>query len=47
MGSDLRLNHSKVFANWVVWGFAMGIVEGTVMFGDRVWEAYGLGEIFK
>jgi hypothetical protein len=44
---DLALRERKTFANWVIGGFAMGIVTGEVNLEGRIWNAYGFGEIIK
>ena len=44
---DLRLSEKKNITNWVTGGFAMGIVDGIVYWGEGRLEAYGLGEIIE
>ncbi len=44
---NLRLTERKTFGNWVLGGFAMGIVKGVVSHQGRTLDAYGLGEIIK
>jgi len=44
---SLRLTERKTFGNWVIGGFAMGIVKGVVSHQGRTLDAYGLGEIIK
>ncbi len=44
---SLRLTERKTFGNWVLGGFAMGIVKGVVSHQGRALDAYGLGEIIK
>jgi hypothetical protein len=44
---SLRLTERKTFANWVLGGFAMGIVKGVVSHKGRALDAYGFGEIIK
>jgi hypothetical protein len=44
---NLRLTKRKTFGNWVIGGFAMGIVKGVVSHQGRALDAYGLGEIIK
>ena len=41
----LLLSDRAVISNWVVRGFAMGIVRGTLDDGERVRSLYGLGEL--
>lgn len=42
---DLELTERKVIANWVIGGFAMGIVKGEVTTGGERRAVYGLGEL--
>jgi hypothetical protein len=45
---DLWLSEKKNFRNWVVGGFAMGIVKGVVSRGGRTpLHAYGFGELIQ
>jgi hypothetical protein len=32
-------------SNWVIGGFAMGIVKGVIKKGNKVFYLYGLGEL--
>ncbi len=41
----LELSERKVIANWVIGGFAMGIVKGEVRIGGVRRAVYGLGEL--
>lgn len=40
-----ELSDRKVFANWVIGGFAMGIVRGEILYEGRKWPFYGLAEL--
>ena len=42
---ELNLSEFNRIANWVIGGFAMGIVRGTVTYKDQTYEVYGLGEL--
>ncbi len=39
------LSDRKVLANWIIGGFAMGIVQGDIAYGGRTWPFYGLAEL--
>lgn len=42
---DLTLGHKNNIANWVIGGFAMGIVTGELKTKDSVLPVFGLGEL--
>lgn len=44
---ELQMHERETFANWIIGGFAMGIVKGSVHYRGERWQAYGLGEIIK
>jgi hypothetical protein len=44
---ELELVERKTFSNWVIGGFAMGIVRGFVLYRHRRLAVYGLAEIIK
>lgn len=39
------LSEKKTIKNWVIGGFSMGIVKGSLTAPDRTWKLYGLGEL--
>ena len=41
----LRLEEMETIGNWVIGGFAMGVVRGTVYFNGKDYPAYGLAEL--
>lgn len=41
----LSLSNQKKIANWVIGGFAMGIVSGELSYDGRTWPIYGLAEL--
>lgn len=43
--TTLTLSDRKVFANWFIGGFAMGIVKGTITINGRTLPLYGLAEL--
>ena len=42
---ELNLSEFNRIATWVIGGFAMGIVRGTVTYKGQTYEVYGLGEL--
>lgn len=42
---EVSLSERKVLANWIIGGFAMGIVKGEVRRGERTCPFYGLAEL--
>ncbi len=42
---SLQLSEKNNIANWVIGGFAMGIVKGQLESSDQRWTVYGLGEL--
>ena len=42
---ELKLSEFNRIATWVIGGFAMGIVRGTVTYKGQTYEVYGLGEL--
>jgi len=44
---EIALSQQKRFANWVIGGFAMGIITGELHYQGKRFSVYGLGEIIK
>lgn len=42
---ELTVSDHRVMSNWVLGGFAMGIVTGTIVDGERTRHVYGLAEV--
>ena len=42
---SIRLHDRKLISTWILGGFAMGIVQGTLDYGGRTFPVYGLGEL--
>ncbi len=42
---DLRIEHQSMIANWVIGGFAMGIVQGDLKKDGVVLPVFGIGEL--
>lgn len=40
-----RITDRKTISNWVIGGFAMGIVKGSLVSAHETWTLYGLGEL--
>jgi hypothetical protein len=45
MSTTLSLSDRKVIGNWVIGGFAMGIVKGAIILNGRSLPVYGLAEL--
>ena len=43
--AQLALHDLKTMGNWVIGGFAMGVVRGTVYFNGKDYPAYGFAEL--
>ncbi|MGH7255964.1 MAG: hypothetical protein ACREI3_09315, partial [Nitrospirales bacterium] len=41
----LGLSDRKVFGNWLIGGFAMGVVRGELTYDGRTYPVYGLAEL--
>ena len=42
---QFRLMDRRVLANWIIGGFAMGIIKGEIVYNGREWPFYGLAEL--
>ena len=40
-----RITDRKTISNWVIGGFAMGIIKGSLVSAHETWTLYGLGEL--
>ncbi|MFQ5992005.1 MAG: hypothetical protein ACE5NA_06165 [Nitrospiraceae bacterium] len=40
-----KLSDRKVLKNWVIGGFAMGVIRGEIAYNGRTWPFYGLAEL--
>lgn len=45
VSTTLTLSDQKVFGNWVIGGFAMGVVKGEIRLNGRTLPIYGLAEL--
>ena len=43
MGLDLL--DRNILANWIIGGFAMGIIKDEIIYNGRRWSFYGLAEL--
>ena len=42
---QFKLTDRHVLSNWVIGGFAMGIVQGEILYDGRKWPFYGIAEL--